>query len=275
MTDWDLLMPGIGLTALGIAGVGLSLAGIAATFLEGMHAVSLLAMFIGLIFLVQGLFKDGFPSSPRAKSATFIVLGFLVTFGIAAAITVSARVPSIYAYIVLMMIIFIPVSILALASYKKTPYLRNLGIILIGVAIVGGSTFYALGVVAPKSSALAGQNGTGSTAHNATATNVTLSKGAPITRVTILPGASAKGNPNFDPKVLNVAKGGGIIWTNNDNDRHTVTSFTDSGKSFDSSLIMPKKTFALNTAKLTEKTYDYFCTLHPFMKAKFTIGGSR
>ena len=85
MTDWDLLMPGIGLTALGIAGVGLSLAGIAATFLEGMHAVSLLAMFIGLIFLVQGLFKDGFPSSPRAKSATFIVLGFLVTFGIAAA----------------------------------------------------------------------------------------------------------------------------------------------------------------------------------------------
>ena len=32
MTDWDLLMPGIGLTALGIAGVGLSLAGIAAYF---------------------------------------------------------------------------------------------------------------------------------------------------------------------------------------------------------------------------------------------------
>jgi len=270
MTDWDLLMPGIGLTALGIAGVALSLAGIAATFLEGMHAVSLLAMFLGLIFLVQGLFKDGFPSSPRAKSATFIILGFLVTFGIAAAITVSAHVPSIYTYIVLMMIIFIPVSILALASYKKTPYLRNLGIILIGVAIVGGSTFYALGVVAPKSSAQAGHNVTGIT-HNATATNVTLSKGAPVRMVTILPGASAKGNPNFDPKFLNVPKGGGIIWTNNDNVPHTVTSFTDSGKSFDSSLIMPKKTFALNTAKLTEKTYDYFCTLHPFMKAKFNI----
>ena len=107
--------------------------------------------------------------------------------------------------------------------------------------------------------------------HNATATNVTLSKGAAVRMVTILPGASAKGNPNFDPKFLNVPKGGGIIWTNNDNVPHTVTSFTDSGKSFDSSLIMPKKTFALNTAKLTEKTYDYFCTLHPFMKAKFNI----
>jgi plastocyanin len=268
MTDWDLLLPGIGLTALGIAGVGLSLAGIAATFLEGMHAVTLLAMFIGLIFLVQGLFKDGFPSSPRAKSATFIILGFLVTFGIAAAISVSAHVPSIYAYIVLMMIIFIPVSILAIASYKRTPYLRNLGIILIGAAIVGGSTFYALGMVAPKSSARAEQNGTSSITGN-----VPLSKGAPIVKVMIHPGASANGNPNFDPKIINVSKRGGIIWTNNDNVPHTVTSFTDSGKSFDSSLIMPKKTYALNTAKLTEKTYDYFCTIHPFMKAKFTISG--
>ncbi len=97
MTDWDLLLPGIGLTALGIAGVGLALAGIAATFLEGMHALTFLTMIIGLILLVQGLFKDGFPSSPRAKSATFIILGFLVTFGIAAAISVSIRVPSIYA----------------------------------------------------------------------------------------------------------------------------------------------------------------------------------
>lgn len=266
MTDWDLLLPGIGLTALGIAGVGLSLAGIAATFLEGMHAVTLLTMFIGLIFLVQGLFKDGFPSSHRAKSATFIILGFLVTFGIAAAISVSAHVPSIYAYIVLMMIIFIPVSILAIASYKRIPYLRNLGIILIGAAIVGGSTFYALGMVAPKSSTRTEQNGTSSI-------TATLSKAAPIAKVTILPGASAKGNPNFDPKIIHISKGGGIIWTNNDNVPHTVTSFTDSGKSFDSSLIMPKKTFALNTARLTEKTYDYFCTIHPFMKAKFTIGG--
>ena len=269
MTDWDLLLPGIGLTALGIAGVGLSLAGIAATFLEGMHAMTLLTMIIGMIFLVQGLFKDGFPSSQRAKSATFITLGFIVTFGITSAISVSTHVPSIYAYIVLMMIIFIPVTILAIASYKRTPYLRNLGIILIGAAIVGGSTFYALGMVAPKSSARAGQNATS----GITATNVILPKGAPIMKVTILPGASAKGNPNFDPKIIHISKGGGIIWTNNDNVPHTVTSFTDSGKSFDSSLIMPKKIFTLNTAKLTEKTYDYFCTLHPFMKAKFIIGG--
>ena len=264
MTDWDLLLPGIGLTALGIAGVGLSLAGIAATFLEGMHAVSLLAMFIGMIFLAQGLFKDGFPSSPRAKSASFIVLGFLVTLGIAATIAVGTRVPSIYAFMILMVIIFIPVSVLAVASYKRTPYLRYMAVILIGIAIAGGSVFYASGLITPKSGQNAAQN-------SSTTTNPVLPKGVQTVKVTILAGASAKGNPNFDPKILNVPKGAGIIWTNNDNVPHTVTSFKDTGKSFDSSIIMPKKTFTLNTAKLTGKEYDYFCTIHPFMKAKFNI----
>ncbi len=274
MTDWDLLLPGIGLTSLGIAGVALSLAGIAATFLEGMHAVSLLAMFIGLIFLVQGLFKDGFPTGPRAKSASLFTLGFLVTFGFAAAITVSSHVPSIFAYIILMTIIFLPISVLALASYKNAPYMRNLSIILVGIAIVGGSAFYVLGVVVPKSSAQTGQNGATpgmSNSKSSTSNSVTFSKGAPVLKVVILPGASAKGNPNFDPKVIQIKKGGGIIWTNNDNVPHTVTSFADSGKSFDSSLIMPKKTFGLNTAHLIKQRYDYFCSIHPFMRGTINI----
>src|SRR4030095_9151604 len=45
MTDSDLLTPGIGLTSIGIVGVGIALSGIAKTFLDGMHAVSLLTMF--------------------------------------------------------------------------------------------------------------------------------------------------------------------------------------------------------------------------------------
>ena len=274
MTDWDLLLPGIGLTSLGIAGVALSLAGIAATFLEGMHAVSFLAMFFGLIFLVQGLFKDGFPTGPKAKSASFITLGFLVTFGFAAAITISGHVPSIFVYITLMAIIFLPVSILAVASYKKTPHIRNLSIILVGFAIVGGSTFYLLGVIVPKFSAQIGQNGTASgttNEKNSAIGVVTFSKEAPLLKVAILPGASAKGNPNFDPKIIQIRKGGGIIWTNNDNTPHTVTSFTDSGKSFDSSLVLPKKTFGLNTGHLVKKRYDYFCSIHPFMKGTIYI----
>ena len=121
MSDWDLLTPGIGLTSIGIVGVGISLSGIAKTFMDGMHAVSLLTLYIGLILLVSGLFKDGFPSSGKAKSATFITLGFLVTFGFAGAITIGAQVPSIFAYIGLMLIISIPATVLTVASYKRTP----------------------------------------------------------------------------------------------------------------------------------------------------------
>src|SRR5919204_7004834 len=150
MTDWDLLTPGIGLTSIGIVGVGISLSGIAKTFIDGMHAVTLLTMFIGMIFLASGLFKDGFPTSGRAKSATFITLGFLVTFGAAAAVTVSTQVPSIYAYIGLMLIISIPATVLTVASYRGVQYLKPIAAIFIGAAIVGGITYYAFGLVTPK-----------------------------------------------------------------------------------------------------------------------------
>jgi hypothetical protein len=150
MTDWDLLTPGIGLSSLGIVTVGISLSGIAKTFMEGMHAVGILTLFIGMIFLASGLFKDGFPSSGKAKSATFITLGFLVTFGFAAAITVSTQAPSIFVYIGLMMLISIPSAVLAVASYKRTPHIKALAVIFIGAAIIGGSSFYAFGLVTPK-----------------------------------------------------------------------------------------------------------------------------
>jgi hypothetical protein len=150
MTDWDLLTPGIGLSSLGIVTVGISLSGIAKTFIEGMHAVGLLTLFIGMIFLASGLFKDGFPSSGRAKSATFITLGFLVTFGFAAAITVSTQAPSIFIYIGLMLIIAIPSAVLAVASYKRTPYIKALAVIFIVAAVIGGSSFYVFGLVTPK-----------------------------------------------------------------------------------------------------------------------------
>ncbi|HYY67608.1 MAG TPA: hypothetical protein VE572_04605 [Nitrososphaeraceae archaeon] len=150
MTDWDLMTPGIGLSSLGIVTVGISLSGIAKTFMEGMHAVGLLTLFIGMIFLASGLFKDGFPSSGRAKSATFITLGFLVTFGFAAAVTVSTQAPSIFVYIGLMMLISIPSAVLAVASYKRTPHIKALAAIFIGAAVIGGSSFYAFGLVTPK-----------------------------------------------------------------------------------------------------------------------------
>jgi len=273
MTDWDLLTPGIGLTSIGIVGVGISLAGIAKTFVEGMHAVSLLTMFIGMIFLAAGMFKDGFPSTGRAKSATFITLGFLVSFGIAAAVTVSTQVPSIFAYIGLMILISIPAAVLSVASYKRTPYIKALAVIFIGAAVVGGVSFYIFGLATPKSSSSQTGNSTNTTS-GTKASQPPPPNLSQIVKVSILPGASAQGNPNYDPKSLNVKKGAGIQWTNNDNVPHTVTSFKDAGKSFDSSIMKSKDTFTLDTTKLSNNEYDYFCTIHPFMKAKFTIGNA-
>src|SRR5918996_4371446 len=99
MTDWDLLTPGIGLTSIGIVGVGISLSGIAKTFLDGMHAVSLLTMLIGMIFLTPGIFKDGFPSSKKAKLGSFITLGILVIIGLVGAVYSSGQTPTIFVYI--------------------------------------------------------------------------------------------------------------------------------------------------------------------------------
>jgi plastocyanin len=267
MTDWDLMTPGIGLTSIGIVGVGISLSGIAKTFIDGMHAVTLLTMFIGMIFLASGLLKDGFPTSGRAKSATFITLGFLVTFGFAAAVTVSTQVPSIFAYIGLMLIISIPATVLAVASYRGAQYLKPLAVIFVSAAIVGGSTFYAFGVVTPKppDAADEGQQASPPAEEPAARPANTIS-------ARILPGASAEGNPDYDPDPLSVNQGDGVEWTNEDNTPHTVSSKQEGV--FDSGIIDAAAKWVLNTADLQPAEYAYYCTLHPFMGAILVVTGS-
>ena len=267
MTDWDLMTPGIGLTSIGIVGVGISLSGISKTFLDGMHAVTLLTMFIGMIFLASGLFKDGFPTSGRAKSATFITLGFLVTFGFAAAVTVSTQVPSIYAYIGLMLIISIPATVLAVASYRGTQYLKAMAVIFIGAAVVGGSTFYAFGLVTPKPPATEEEQAEESEASPPSEEPATPP--ANTISATILPGSSAQGNPDYDPDPVTANQGDGVQWTNEDNVPHTVTS-TQQGV-FDSGLINAGDIWLLNSAEIAPTEYEYFCTLHPFMVATLVV----
>jgi len=266
MTDWDLMTPGIGLTSIGIVGVGISLSGIAKTFIDGMHAVTLLTMFIGMIFLASGLLKDGFPTSGRAKSATFITLGFLVTFGFAAAVTVSTQVPSIFAYIGLMLIISIPATVLAVASYRGAQYLKPLAVIFVSAAIVGGSTFYAFGVVTPKPSVPEEEQQQGETPP---AAEEPATAPANTINATILPGASAQGNPDYDPDPITIKQGDGVQWTNQDNAPHTVTSRQEGV--FGSSLINPANSWLLNTAEIAPAEYEYYCTLHPFMAATLVV----
>jgi plastocyanin len=260
------MTPGIGLTSIGIVGVGISLSGIAKTFIDGMHAVTLLTMFIGMIFLASGLFKDGFPTSGRAKSATFVTLGFLVTFGFAAAVTVSTQVPSIFAYIGLMLIISIPATVLAVASYRGVQYLKPMAVIFISAAIVGGTTFYAFGLVTPKAQVPAGEEQEAPPPAEEPA-----ARPANTISARILPGASAEGNPDYDPDPLTVNQGDGVEWTNEDNTPHTVTSKQEGV--FDSGIIDAAAKWLLNTADLQPAEYEYYCTLHPFMGATLVVTG--
>ena len=58
-----------------------------------------------------------------------------------------------------------------------------------------------------------------------------------------------------------------VTWTNDDTTLHTVTSGSaesgDSGAQFDSSYLAAGKTFQHKFD--TAGTFDYYCTLHPFM----------
>ena len=92
--------------------------------------------------------------------------------------------------------------------------------------------------------------------------------------VTISPGSSSPSNGKFFvPDALTVSKGTTVSWTNGDSTLHTVTSGSpeagNSGTEFDSSYLAAGKTFQhpFNTAG----TFDYYCTLHPYMKGKVVV----
>jgi cytochrome c oxidase subunit 2 len=100
--------------------------------------------------------------------------------------------------------------------------------------------------------------------------------GGPSVALSIPAGASTQGNPSYDPTTLTVKKGDVITVTNNDNTPHTVTngaSATDpqSGKLFDTSIMMPGKTAKINTSNLAPGDYPFHCTVHPYMNGKLTV----
>jgi plastocyanin len=95
------------------------------------------------------------------------------------------------------------------------------------------------------------------------------------TSTSIVPGASAPNNPKFyDPSPTNVAVGTTVTWTNNDATLHTVYSGTpddsaNSGKLFQSTYMAKGQTFEHKFD--TAGTFDYYCTLHPFMLGKIVV----
>jgi plastocyanin len=95
------------------------------------------------------------------------------------------------------------------------------------------------------------------------------------TSISIVPGASAPNNPKFyDPATANITVGTTVIWTNNDATLHTVYSGTpddsaSAGKLFQSTYMAKGKTFEHKFD--TAGSFDYYCTLHPFMIGKIVV----
>jgi plastocyanin len=72
----------------------------------------------------------------------------------------------------------------------------------------------------------------------------------------------------FAPGAVTVKVGTTVTWTNNDQDPHTVTS-TGTGGPLKSATMQngDKYTFTFTTAG----TFEYLCTIHPFMTATVTV----
>jgi len=267
LVDWELLVPGMGLTILGMAGVGLSLAGIARTFLEGMHAISALMMFIGMIIFATGILKDGLPTSNTAKATVLIIIGFLVTFGIF--MIGMSTVTSLPMFAGILLLIMIPTAAIAYAAQKQSPHFKAIAILFSSASVVGGIAFISFGLVAPQPIEAGVVEKPPAPAEEFT---------GPKVEITIVEGSSTLDKNAFDPAEVTVEKGTMIIWTNADSVIHTVTSgagFDDPnyGSHFDSSNIKAESTFSLDTTKLEPGEYEYFCTFHPSMRGEFTIAG--
>jgi len=222
-------MPGMGLTAIGLAGVVLSYAGIAHTFIDGMHALSGLTMFIGLIFLAVGILDGGVSTSNKAKATTLVILGISLSFGMyALAVNNTSEFTVTLAGI--LMAIALPAIIIAYLAMKHPTIVKPIGSIIAMAAATGIIMWFAFGFVSPDTYMIPQQVGVEAPHEEVMSTG-------PLFAIQILEGSAEEGNPDYEPDVAVVTQGYTIEWTNVDSLAHTVTSAVDFGDTFDSSIM--------------------------------------
>ena len=75
----------------------------------------------------------------------------------------------------------------------------------------------------------------------------------------------------YIPSSIIVEKGKSITWVNEDSSFHSVTSgfYGEPTGLFDSGYLDPYQSYTLSFDEFG--TYDYFCTLHPWMKAQVIV----
>jgi plastocyanin len=261
MSNWDLMMPGMGLVAIGVAGVFISYAEIAHTFIDGMHALTGLTMFFGLIFLSAGILEGGVSTSTKAKATTLVILAIALSFGmVAVAVNTISTLP---VFVGVMLIIGIPAIIIAYVATKFPTYAKPISIIFVLSSGAGIASYVGFGLVGPDTYLISEEVVEDIVGE--------LTPLGPVYSISILAGSAEQGNPDYEPDVAHVPKGHVIEWTNDDSVSHTVTSSVDFGDTFDSSLIDAGAVFQLDTSDLALGEYEYLCIVHPWMIATIVI----
>ncbi|MGI0093257.1 MAG: copper-binding protein, partial [Nitrosotalea sp.] len=145
MSDWDLMMPGMGLSAIGLAGVILSYLGIANTFLTGMQALSGLTLFIGLIFLSAGMLSGGgISTSPRSKATVLVIFGIAGSVG-TYALSLNKVITSLTVFVGLLLVILIPTIVIAFFSMKMPKHFKPVATIFVAAMVVAIGSYTAFG----------------------------------------------------------------------------------------------------------------------------------
>jgi len=98
---------------------------------------------------------------------------------------------------------------------------------------------------------------------------IAAADGVKVVHVSIIPGAGYnRSSLGYSPDVIHVVIGvnNTVVWTNNDNVTHTVTS--TSGV-FNSGFIPPGQSW--NYTFTYPGTFNYYCTIHPWMKGTVIV----
>jgi len=263
MSNWELVMPGGGLTAIGMAGLVTSYSGLAHTFIDGMHALTGLLFFFGLIFLSCGILDGGVSTSNRTKATVLVVIAIILGFGAAAFIgNESTTLPTVAGLLVM---VTIPGIVIAYMAMKMPQYVKPVGLIFIFAIGLGITVFVGFGVYGPTGYLLPEVI---EEAVEEVVQEVPMGK---IFAISILAGSAEQGNPDYDPDTATISQGFVIEWTNNDEVMHTVTSSLDFGETFDSSILNAGERFLLDSNELDIGSYEYMCIVHPWMVASIVI----
>jgi len=260
-------MPGMGLTAIGLAGLTLSYAGIAHTFIDGMHALTGLTMFVGLIFLAVGILDGGISTSNKAKATTLVILSIALGFGMYSMVLNTSNFTITLAGI--LMAIAFPAIVISYLYMKHPDVAKPIGAIASMAAATGIIMWVSFGIFsAPDTYMIPQQVGVDEPAED-------LTPSGPIFAIEILKDSTIDGNPDYSPDVAVVTQGYIVEWTNADSVAHTVTNTENYGDIFDSGLMNEGDIFTLDTTDVEVGEYVYECSFHPWMVATLVIEAAK